>query len=98
MSVILAFALVLWVWGGAGTFSTRTEHGNGSKIDFLFDAYYVVARYILAGENWEMRFQTIKVESGLHNFLGFCIAKPVQKPSWTEPRGIGRYGILTVFC
>jgi hypothetical protein len=88
MSVILAFALILWVWGGVGTFSTRTGHDNGSKIDFLFDAYYAVARYILAGENWEMRFQTIKVESGLHNFLDFCIAKPVQKSSWTEPRGI----------
>jgi len=84
MSVILAFALVLWVWGGAGTFSTRTGHGNGSKIDFLFDAYYAVARYILAGENWEMRFQAIKVESGLHKSdyrlqdktlinKGFCI-------------------------
>ena len=21
-------------------------------------------------------------------FLGFCIAKPVQKPFWTEPRGV----------
>jgi len=66
MSVILAFALILWVWGGAGTFSTRTGHGNGSKIDFLFDAYYAVARYTRAGRNCEMRFQTIRVESGLH--------------------------------
>lgn len=66
MFVVLAFALILWVWGGVGTFSTRTGHGNASKIDFLFDAYYAVARYILAGENWEMRFQAIKVESGLH--------------------------------
>jgi hypothetical protein len=67
MTVILAFALILWVWGGAGTFSTRTGHGNASKIDFLFDAYYAVARYIRARENWEMRFQTIKVGSGLPN-------------------------------
>ncbi|MDD2999594.1 MAG: hypothetical protein PHV05_11085 [Candidatus Riflebacteria bacterium] len=44
---------------------SRTGHGNASKIDFLFDAYYVVARYIRAGRNWEMRFQTIKVGSGL---------------------------------
>lgn len=67
MSVILAFALILWVWGGAGTFSTRTGHGNGSKIDFLFDAYYAVAQYTRTRENWEMRFQTIKVGSGLPN-------------------------------
>jgi hypothetical protein len=98
MSVILTFVLILWVWGGVGTFSTRTGHGNASKIDFLFNAYYAVARYTWAGKNCEMRFQTIKIGSGLPNFLGFCIAKPVQKPSWTEPRGIGRYGILTVFC
>jgi len=67
MFVILAFVLILWAWGGVGTFSTRTGHGNGSKIDFLFDAYYAVARYSRAGENWEMRFQTIKVGSGLPN-------------------------------
>ena len=77
---------------------SRTGHGNGSKIDFLFDAYYAVARYPRAGRNFEMCFQKARKLSGLHNFLGFCIAKPVQKPSWTEPRGIGRYGILTVFC
>jgi hypothetical protein len=65
--VILAFVLILWVWGGVGTFSTRTGHGNASKIDFLFDAYYAVARYIRAGKNCEMRFQIIKVESGLPN-------------------------------
>ncbi len=88
MSVILAFSLILWAWGRVGTFSTRTGHGNGSKIDFLFDAYYAVARYTRAGKNWEMRFQPAKVQSGLHNFLDFCIAKPVQKSSWTEPRGI----------
>jgi len=44
-----------------------TGHGNASKIDFLFDAYYAVARYTRAGTNCEMRFQTIKVESGLPN-------------------------------
>ena len=76
----------------------RTGHGNGSKIDFLFDAYYVVDRYTRTSRNFKMRFQTIELGRGLQNFLGFCIAKPVQKPSWTEPRGIGRYGILTVFC
>jgi len=67
MSVILAFVLILWVWGRVGTFSTRTGHGNGSKIDFLFDAYYAVVRYPWAGRNWEMRFQPAKVQSGLHN-------------------------------
>ena len=46
---------------------SRTGHGNGSKIDFLFDAYYAVARYTRTRENWEMRFQTIKVGSGLPN-------------------------------
>ena len=45
----------------------RTGHGNGSKIDFLFDAYYAVARYTLTRENCETRFQTIKVERGLPN-------------------------------
>jgi|GEM_PF-5617770 len=44
-----------------------TGHGNASKIDFLFDAYYAVARYTRTGKNCEMRFQTIKVESGLPN-------------------------------
>jgi len=66
MSVILAFGLILWVWGRAGTFATRTGHGNGSKIDFLFDAYSAVARYPQAGKNWEMHFQPAKVQSGLH--------------------------------
>ena len=88
MSVILAFALILWAWGRVGTFLPRTGHGKWSKIDFLFDAYYAVVRYPWAGRNWEMRFQPAKVQSGLHNFLDFCIAKPVQKSSWTEPRGI----------
>ena len=67
MFVILAFVLILWAWGGVGTFSTRTGHGNASKIDFLFDAYYAVARYTRAGRNCEMRFQTIKIGSGLPN-------------------------------
>ena len=67
MTAIAALIFILWVWGGAGTFSTRTGHGNASKIGFLFDAYYAVARYILAGKNCEMRFQTIKIGSGLPN-------------------------------
>jgi len=67
MTAIAALIFILWVWGGAGTFSTRIGHGNASKIGFLFDAYYAVARYILAGRNCEMRFQTIKIGSGLPN-------------------------------
>ena len=51
-----------------------TGHGKGSKIGFLFDAYYAVVRYTRAGRNCEMRFQTIKIGSGLPNFLDFCIA------------------------
>jgi len=66
MAVIFALFLVLWAWGRFGIFALRTGHGNGSKIDFLFDAYFGVARYIRSGRNLEMCFQTIKVGSGLH--------------------------------
>ncbi len=66
MAVILAFILILWAWGRFESFATRTGHGNASKTGFLFDAYYVVARYIRSGRNLEMCFQTIKVGSGLH--------------------------------
>ena len=48
----------------------RTGHGNGSKIDFLFDAYYVVDRYTRTSRNLEMCFQTIKVGSGLQKDEG----------------------------
>ncbi|EKD83387.1 MAG: hypothetical protein ACD_39C00712G0002 [uncultured bacterium] len=88
MAVILAFILILWAWGRFESLAICTGHRNGSKIDFLFNAYYVVARYTRTSRNFEMRFQPAKVKSGLHNFLDFCIAKPVQKSSWTEPRGI----------
>jgi len=67
MSVILAFVLVLWAWGRFELFAICTGHGNGSKIDFLFDAYCVVARYTWAGRNCETRFQPAKVTTGLHN-------------------------------
>jgi len=66
MAVIFALFLVLWAWGRFEIFALRTGHGNGSKIDFLFDAYFGVARYIRSGRNLEMCFQTIKVGSGLH--------------------------------
>ncbi|EKD82576.1 MAG: hypothetical protein ACD_39C01204G0003 [uncultured bacterium] len=46
---------------------SRKGHGNASKIGFLFDAYSVVSRYTRAGRNCEMRFQTIKLGSGLPN-------------------------------
>ena len=45
----------------------RTGHGNGSKIDFLFDAYYVVDRYTRTSRNFKMRFQTIEPGRGLQN-------------------------------
>ena len=98
MAVIFALFLVLWAWGRFEMFALRTGHGNGSKIDFLFDGYFGVDGYPRMIEKTETLFQRGRGWGGLHNFLGFCIAKPVQKPSWTEPRGIGRYGILTVFC
>jgi len=66
MAVILALVLILWAWGRFESFAICTGHGNASKIDFLFDAYYAVARYTLTRENCETRFQTIKVGSGLH--------------------------------
>ena len=68
MAVIFALFLVLWAWGRFGIFALRTGHGNGSKIDFLFDAYYVVDRYTRTSRNLEMCFQTIKVGSGLQNY------------------------------
>ena len=67
MAVILAFILILWAWGRFESLAICTGHRNGSKIDFLFDAYYAVARYTLTRENCETRFQTIKVERGLPN-------------------------------
>ena len=88
MAVILAFVLVLWAWGRFGIFALRTGHGNGSKIDFCFDAYFSVAGYPRVVEDIETLFRSRGGRCGLHNFLDFCIAKPVQKSSWTEPRGI----------
>ena len=68
MAVIFALFLALWAWGRFEIFALRTGHGNGSKIDFLFDAYYVVDRYTRTSRNLEMCFQTIKVGSGLQNY------------------------------
>lgn len=87
MAVILAFILILWAWGRFESFAICTGHGNDSKIDFIVDGYFDVAAYPGAIENFETRFPKRKFITGLHNFLGFCIAKPVQKPFWTEPRG-----------
>ena len=67
MAVILAFVLVLWAWGRVELFAICTGHGNGSKIDFLFDAYYVVDRYTRTSRNFKMRFQTIELGRGLQN-------------------------------
>jgi len=67
MAVIFALFLVLWAWGRFEIFALRTGHGNGSKIDFLFDGYFGVAGYSRVGRNFEMRFQTIKFGRGLQN-------------------------------
>jgi hypothetical protein len=45
----------------------RTGHGSGSKIDFLFDAYFGVARYSRLGRNFETRFPKGKLLTGLQN-------------------------------
>ena len=87
MAVIFALFLVLWAVGRFEIFALRTGHGNGSKIDFLFDAYFGGRRCPRVGRNFETRFPKEKLLTGLQNFLDFCIAKPVQKSSWTEPRG-----------
>ncbi len=65
----------------------RTGHGNGSKIDFLFDAYFGVDGYPRMIEKTGTLFRRGRGWGGLHNFLDFCIAQPVQKSYWTEPRG-----------
>jgi len=62
---------------------SRTGHGNGSKIDFLFDAYYAVARYTRTRENWEMRFQTIKVGSGLPNNYYQGVVKTLSRKDFS---------------
>ena len=67
MAVILALVLILWAWGRFESFAICTGHGNASKIDFLFDAYYVVDRYTRTSRNFKMRFQTIELGRGLQN-------------------------------
>ncbi len=57
----------------------RTGHGNGSKIDFLFDAYYVVDRYTRTSRNFKMRFQTIELGRGLQNNYYWPLAKTLIK-------------------
>jgi len=79
MAVILAFILILWAWGRFESLAICTGHRNGSKIDFLFDAYFGVARYIRSGRNLEMCFQTIKVGSGLHKPYYWPLAKTLIK-------------------
>ena len=68
MTAIAALIFILWVWGGAETFATCTGHGKWPKIDFILTEYFAVARYPRAGRNCEMRFQTAKVERGLHKY------------------------------
>jgi len=74
MSVILAFILVLGVWGWFGEFGLRTGHARWSKMDFLAGVYFDVDRCLLLGENKEIVFWGGFDWVGLHNFLDFCIA------------------------
>ena len=87
MAVIFAFVLVLWACGRFELFAICTGHGNASKIDFRFDGYFDVAAYPRMIENLKTPFLGRLGGCGLHNFLDFCIAQPVQKSFWTEPRG-----------
>ena len=66
MAVIFALFLVLWAWGRFGIFALRTGHGNGSKIDFLFDAYFGVDGYPRAIEKTETLFRRGCGWGGLH--------------------------------
>jgi hypothetical protein len=67
MAVIFALFLVLWAWGRFEIFALRTGHGNGSKIDFLFDAYFGGRRCPRVGRNFETRFPNEKLLTGLQN-------------------------------
>lgn len=87
MGVILAFILVLWVWGQISEFGLRTGHARWSKMDFLVGVYFDVDRCPRFGGNFKLSFQRVRGMGGLHKVLGFCIAKPLQKPFWTELRG-----------
>ena len=66
MAVIFALFLVLWAWGRFEIFALRTGHGNGSKIDFLFDAYFGVDVYPRMIEKTEMLFRRRCDRVGLH--------------------------------
>ncbi len=67
MAVILAFVLVLWVWGRFELFAICTGHGNASKIDFRFDGYFDVAAYPRMIENLKTLFPGRRGGCGLHN-------------------------------
>jgi hypothetical protein len=67
MAVIFALFLVLWAWGRFEIFALRTGHGNGSKIDFLFDGYFGVDWYPRAAEKTETLFRMGRGWGGLHS-------------------------------
>lgn len=67
MAVIFALFLVLWAWGRFEIFALRTGHGNGSKIDFLFDGYFGVDGYPRMVEKTETLFRRGRGWGGLHN-------------------------------
>ena len=69
MAVIFALFLVLWAVGRFEIFALRTGHGNGSKIDFLFDAYFDVAAYPRMIENLKTPFPGRRGGCGLQSLL-----------------------------
>lgn len=66
MAVIFALFLILWAWGRFEMFALRTGHGNGPKIDFLFNAYFGVDGYPWMIENVETLFRRRCNRVGLH--------------------------------
>ena len=66
MAVIFALFLVLWAWGRFEIFALHTGHGNGSKIDFLFDGYSGVDGYPRMIEKTETLFRRRCDRVGLH--------------------------------
>ena len=67
MAVILAFILILWAWGRFESLAICTGHRNGSKIDFLFDAYFGVDGCPRMVEKMETLFRRGRGWGGLHN-------------------------------
>ncbi len=69
MAVIFALFLVLLAWGRFEIFALHTGHGNGSKIDFLFDGYSGVDVYPRMIEKTETLFRRGRGWGGLQSLL-----------------------------